>query len=197
MKIGLDFDGVTGYTTKLWVEKFNEKYQTSITTRNIDRWGFYEPLGITLNECMEIFGETWKDWKKLEPMEQDMWQKTRMLCNLGTVDIVTNASPDVRLQLEKWLGVHKISYNELIFSSSKWDLDYDVFIDDSPSNIEKIYKAGKIALVYNHAWNRDIKEKSNVFEHGACTYVDHDKGQIRRIYNLYHAIDFIKGIRFE
>lgn len=137
---------------------------------------------------MELFGETWRDWTKLEPMEQDMSQKTKMLQKLGTMDIVTNASPDVEPQLTKWLKYHYIHYDKLIFSSNKWELDYDVFIDDSPSNIQKIFGAGKIALVYNHAWNRGIQDISSM------TGIHFYCGGIQRVYNMYHAIDVLRKL---
>lgn len=189
MKIALDFDGVTAYTTKLWVQKFNDRYGKEVTTRAIDQWGFYEPLGITLNDCMELFSETWRDWQNLEPMEQDMWQKTKMLCNLGKTDIVTNAKPEAKEYLEMWLTKHNIHYNELVFSDKKWELDYNVFIDDSPSNIEKIYDAGKVALVYNHAWNRHMVDKSSINNNPLF-------GGIKRVYNMYHAIDILRNIKY-
>jgi len=66
----------------------------------------------------------------------------------------------------------------MVFSSHKFDLDYDIFIDDSPDNALEISKNNKICLLYNQPWNRDVLETQN----------------IRRVYNLYHAIDVIRDI---
>ncbi len=153
----------------------------------IDQWGFYEPLGITIEECMEIFEEAWRDWNLLEPMEQDMWQKTHMLCNLGKTDIVTNARPSAEESIKKWLVEHNIEYNELIFSKEKWKLDYDVYIDDSPSNLQKVFDEGKVALIYNQPWNRHVEEFEISLNHN---------GRIQRVYNLYDAIDVIRSLKY-
>ena len=80
---------------------------------------------------------------------------------------------------------HRIEFNELIFSEDKYNLDYDVFIDDSPENVTKAYEKHKQCLLYNQPWNRDISNK-----------IGSVMG-IRRVYNLYHAIDAIRELTID
>ena len=51
----------------------------------------------------------------------------------------------------------------------KADLDYDLFIDDSPLNAEKFTLKNKKFLLYNQPWNQNIQLKnvnriSNLFD---------------------------------
>ena len=41
----------------------------------------------------------------------------------------------------------------------KADLDYDVFIDDSPLNALKIIQQNKKIILYSQPWNQHISEK--------------------------------------
>ena len=182
MKIALDFDGVLSHTMKSWVKRYNKRKDkhANISVRDIDKWAFYESWGMTKEECFDIFDECWGDWRKLEPLEPDQWQKTKMLCNLGEMDIVTAVTEKFLPNIESWAICKGLHYNKIIHSSNKTDLDYDIFIDDSPKNIQEIFDAHKLALMYNQPWNRNVEELQN------------HKGGIIRIYNLYHAIDVIR-----
>jgi len=183
MKIALDFDGVLSHTMKSWVKNYNKgyskKYNKQISVRDIDKWAFYESWGMEKEECFDIFDQCWQDWEKLEPLEQDLWQKTKMLCNLGEVDIVTSVSERWLPEIECWLQCQGIHYNKLIHSDTKSDLDYDVYIDDSQMNIERVVGAGKIALMLNQPWNREVLTTDKII----------------RVYNLYHAIDVIRELQ--
>lgn len=179
MKIALDFDGVLSHTMKRWVAIYNGKpnKHADITIRDINEWAFFENWGMSVDECFEIFDECWNGWENLEPMEQDQWQKTKMLCNIGEVDIVTTVNESALPSIEKWLKHHDIRYNKIVHSKKKHELNYDVYIDDSPKNILEMEQAGKNVLAYNQPWNRHIK----------------DSHYVTRVYNLYHAIDVLRS----
>lgn len=188
MKLALDFDGCISDTMQSWVDKYNQKYygdltKDLITHRDIDVWAFYKKMGMTLDECMDIFSMAWSDWKNLEPMERHLAQKTKMLSNLCSVDIVTAVRPENLPDVKNWLAFHKISYGELVHSNEKEKLDYDIYIDDSESNAMKMLTAGKLVLLYNQPWNRNVP--NTIFG---------EVSSINRVYNMYHAIDIVRNI---
>jgi len=187
MKIALDFDGVLAHTMKRWCEVCNGLSNKAplVGVRDIEHWHFYKDFGLTKVEAFDIFDIVWQNWQKLEPMEPDLGQKTHMLNNLGQVDIVTSIHADKVLFIRQWLARHKIEFKELIFSEDKYNLDYDVFIDDSPENVTKAYENHKQCLLYNQPWNRDVPNKI-----GSVI-------GIRRVYNLYHAIDAIRELTID
>ena len=57
----------------------------------------------------------------------------------------------------------------------KADLDYDIFIDDSPLNVSNFLKHNKKVILYSQPWNKNISDD-----------------RIHRISNLSEAIKIIK-----
>jgi len=189
LKLALDFDGVLSDTIQSWVDHWNKDHKDDLskdlfTHRDVDMWGFYTKLGITLDECFKYFDKAWGDWKNLQPQERHLTQKTKMLNNLVDVDIVTAVQPEHLEDIRNWLSVHDIRYNKLVHSNDKEKLPYDIYIDDADRNIQKVFEAGKIGLLYNQAWNTDTYN----------AVADDHSGMITRVYNLYHAIDIVRGI---
>jgi len=197
MKISLDFDGVISDTINSWVDKYNNIYaydlQTDfITSRDIDKWGFYEKLNISQDTCFDIFSMAWGDWMNLKPMEPHLKQKTKMLNNLAPVDIVTAVQPEHLEDIEKWLKYHNITYNNLVHSTAKHELDYDIYIDDAVKNIQAVFDAGKHGLLLNQPWNVDMRDQQKPVMISNTKYKI--QGSITRVYNLYHAIDVVRDI---
>ncbi len=187
MKIALDFDGVLSHSMKRWVEIQNQTFKRKkITLRDVDVWAFYEKFGMTKEECFKIFDKVWGDWTKLIPMEHDLQQKTKMLSKLGEVDIVTTVIEGWIPNITKWLDRENISYNSVVHSEAKHELDYDIYIDDAVKNAEKMLDSGKTVLLYNQPWNHYYGD--TYFQKGTG-------GELYRIYNLYHAIDKINWIQ--
>jgi len=108
-------------------------------------------------------------------------QKMSTLSELcGRLDIVTANNPTNKEYLEQFLQKHKIKYDNIIFSEKKEELDYDVFIDDSPHNAKKIFDHGKSVFLYNQPWNVDVIPKKTEHTH------------LSRVYSLDHAIHILQ-----
>lgn len=186
MKLAIDFDNVLAHTTHLWVEICNHRDNgaRNISVRDVEKWDFWKDLGLDNKEAFDIFDITWESWEKIPPIESEIQQKTKMLSNLfeGKIDVVTSVKEGHKVAVHSWLAKHGIYYRDVVFSEKKHKLDYDIYIDDSPYNAIDIYKNKKLCLLYNQPWNREIPNKS-----GSIV-------GIRRVYNLYHAIDIIRDI---
>lgn len=181
MKIALDFDGVLGHTMDLWVNEFNKQHPSKKTTiEDIQKWSFFEsdPFNIDYKEAFEIFDYCWRHWEYIKPLEVDQWFKINELRKLGKVHLVSAVVKN-KDSIRKWLIAEGIDTDEVVFAQEKWKLNYDIFIDDSPTNASNIKKEGKICLLYDEAWNRDVKTN----------------GKIIRVYSLNHAISVIKGLK--
>ena len=84
----------------------------------------------------------WKRWETIPTTEKNLEKTTKKLLEFGTVDIVTAREQFTNVYVKDWLQFHNISYTNyvsVIDGTFKADLDYDLFIDDSPLNIQKIY----------------------------------------------------------
>ncbi len=187
MSIAIDFDGVLSDTVQKWIQIFNIHYSKKynnlqLSYNKITQWDFYQMYGISHEDSRQIFAQCWEQWDSLYPTEFMLSKKIEILSKLcGTLDIVTANNSTNYTYLEGFLHKHNIKYNTIIFEENKEKLDYDIFIDDSPVNAQKIFDAGKSVLLYNQPWNGDIisKEKNNVFIH--------------RVYSLDHAIHILQN----
>lgn len=177
MRIALDFDGVLSHTMKRWIE-VHQNGGGKMTLRDVDVWAFYEKFGMSKDECFAIFDQVWGNWDEIIPMEHDLNQKTKMLNNIGMVDIVTTVRKEFIPHITKWLEKEGVVYNKVIHSTAKHTLDYDVYIDDATKNAEQMLDAGKLVLLYNQPWNHQYNP---------------DNKKCVRVYNLYHAIDVLRN----
>lgn len=181
MKIALDFDGTLAYTQDLWVHEFNKQHPSKkAINSDVKSWGFFDkdPFNITTEEAFEIFDFCWRHWELMKPLEVDQGLKIEELKKLGKVHIVTSIIKN-KESIKKWLTEHEIQVDDTVFDQEKWKLGYDIYIDDSPIVAKEVDKVGKICLLYDQLWNRDVKDNKN----------------IKHVYNLNHAIDLIKRLK--
>ena len=81
--------------------------------------------------------------------------------------------------VKNWLKHNDISYDNyvsVIDGPMKADLDYDVFIDDSPLNAVKFLENNKKVILYSQPWNKHISNN-----------------ELFRISKLSEAIEIIKN----
>ncbi len=178
MRIALDVDGVLADVIVSWI-KYNRlgikkheiiKWEAwELFKPEMDRYAFYKELDL----C-------WEEWMSVPTTEENLSSMTESLSNLGTVDIVTARNPQTNSSVKLWLDYHNISYDKyvsVISGPAKADLDYDVFIDDSPINVARFLKNNKRIILYSQPWNQDINDE-----------------RIHRVSNLSEAIKKIKTI---
>lgn len=182
MKISLDFDSVLSNTMISWVEKYNGQKGAKYTKANVTSWEFWEQTEFKMShaDANKIFEELWKDWKNLPTTEDNHSLTTSKLSELGIIDVVTDGSEDHLQFKKKWLDKHKINYRELVPAKKhKEEMDYDVFIDDSPSLAEALNKIDKTCILYHQEWNKHV-----------------DGERIYRINKLIEALQIIKSKKF-
>lgn len=56
----------------------------------------------------------------------------------------------------EWLDKNEIPVDDIAFTDQKTDIDADVYIDDSPSNIRNLRAAGKTVIIFDQKYNRDF-----------------------------------------
>lgn len=60
------------------------------------------------------------------------------------------------LQTVEWLEKRGIPYWDLCFMAEKSSVDADVYVEDSPRNIEALRATGKHVIVFQNSTNRDL-----------------------------------------
>lgn len=173
IKVALDFDNVLADTMSAWIKIYNKKYSKVIEKSDIIKWKFWSLLKIQREEAYEIFGLVWANWEELHPTEENIGLKIDKLNASCELDIVTSAQGDVK----DWLKLNDVKYNNLIYTSEKAKLDYDIFIDDSPDEALKISKNERLCFLYDQPWNSNIRGR-----------------KIARVRNLVEATELVKTV---
>jgi beta-phosphoglucomutase-like phosphatase (HAD superfamily) len=60
------------------------------------------------------------------------------------------------VQTLEWLETHGIPYWDLCFMAAKSSVDADVYVEDSPKNIEALRAAGREVIVFQNSTNRNL-----------------------------------------
>ena len=160
MKIALDVDGVIADVIQSWLN-YNNSIRQKITKREISDWDFWKKFKINRYDFYAELSSCWKDWSSIPSTEENLSITTKSLSELGQVDIVTARERSTDSFVKNWLVYHDISFDNyvsVIDGPMKSDLDYDIFIDDSPLNALKIIQQKKKVILYSQPWNQYILE---------------------------------------
>lgn len=161
MKIALDVDGVLADVIKSWLI-YNNSIRSTISKHEITDWEFWKKFQINPFVFYNELSYCWKDWKSVPPTENNLSEITKNLANLGQVDIVTARERSTDIFVKNWLNHHDIqfeNYVSVIDGPMKADLDYDIFIDDSPLNAQKFLKKNRKVIMYSQPWNQHFSDK--------------------------------------
>ena len=179
MKIALDVDGVLADVIQSWLN-YNNSIRQEISKQEISEWDFWKKFKINRYDFYTELSSCWENWMSVPPTETNLSLTTKNLSKIGQVDIVTARERSTDSFVKNWLNHYDISYDNyvsVIDGPMKADLDYDVFIDDSPLNALKIIQQKKKIILYSQPWNQHILED-----------------QIHRVSNLSEAIEEINSV---
>jgi len=145
MKIALDVDGVLADVIQSWLN-YSNSIRDKILKHEITDWDFWKKHQINRYDFYAELSSCWKNWKSIPPTEDNLSLVTQNLSEIGQVDIVTARECSTDSFVKNWLEYYDVSYDNyvsVIDGPMKSDLDYDVFIDDSPLNALKIIQQKK------------------------------------------------------
>ena len=178
MKIALDVDGVLADVILSWLN-YSNSIRPKISKHDVTDWDFWKKFKINRYDFYAELSSCWKNWQSIPPTEKNLSSVTKSLLDIGQVDIVTAREHSTDSFVKEWLTYHDISYDNyvsVIDGPMKANLDYDVFIDDSPLNALKILQRNKKIILYSQPWNLNISDN-----------------RIHRIVNLSDTIEKIKS----
>ncbi|AFS79972.1 hypothetical protein NKOR_00240 [Candidatus Nitrosopumilus koreensis AR1] len=158
MKIALDVDGVLADVIQLWLN-YSNSIRPEIQKHDITDWDFWKKFEINRYDFYAELSSCWKNWISIPPTEENLASITKNLSDLGQVDVVTARERSTDSFVKNWLKHHKISFDNyvsVIDGPMKADLDYDVFIDDSPLNAQKFLQNKKKVILYSQPWNQHV-----------------------------------------
>ena len=160
-RIALDVDGVLADVMQAWLRMTNPGRLGPLSKSDMTGWDFWSRYGVKKRDFYAQLDACWNEWDSLPPTEPDLARATEVLSRMGAVDIVTARSPATNRHVRMWLKLHNISYRRSVHVAAghmKADLDYDVFIDDSPVNAEAFLRNGKRVILYTQPWNTTVAD---------------------------------------
>jgi len=196
MKIALDVDGVLADIIFVWLDDYNKTHNKSITKEDTDKWDFWKNLGYDKYRFYDDLSRCWSKWMDVPPMEQNLAAASEKLNSVGTVDIVTARDAGSTQYVKQWLVHHGIKYNEYVAvlrGSDKADLDYDVFIDDSPLYVVDMASRGRNVLLYDQPWNKSVIDSKIVRIKKLEEAVDIISDMPRKFGSQYRMQSFLDG----
>ena len=161
LKIAVDLDGVLAEAMIAWCELYNKRYGQSISLEDIRAWNVWKIVKIPHDAFFRILDDAWLEWEKIPPTEEGVGEQVRLLHEFGKVDVVTGRSPRTVPSAKEWLKAHRVPYDRFVRTESnlaKINLNYDVFVDDSPELMELIAsRSTALGILYTRPWNRDTQ----------------------------------------
>ena len=160
MRIALDVDGVLADVIESWLG-YSNSIRPEISKEEMTDWDFWRKHGIDQYDFYKELNSCWNDWESIPPTEEGLSSATERLSELGRVDIVTARERSTDPFVRSWLDHHGISYDDyvsVIHGPMKAELDYDVFIDDSPLNAQEFLKRDKRMILYTQPWNLHVSD---------------------------------------
>ena len=161
LKIAVDLDGVLAEAMIVWCDLYNKRYGGALTVEDIRGWDVWKILNIPHDRFFRLLDDAWRDWEKMPPTEPDVGKQVGLLREFAAVDIVTGRSIRTVSQAKQWLKAHAVPYDRFVRTESnlaKINLNYDVFVDDSPELMELIASKSKaLGILYTRPWNRDTQ----------------------------------------
>lgn len=158
MRIGVDLDGVLAEHVSHLLEYLRKRTLISgdLTKSSITHWD-YEILG---RKFKDVFEEHLKlaDFVESMPTVEGAVESVNELYKKHYICIVT-ARPNYSYESTlKWLLSNGFKYHDFVCNVGlgRIELNIDVLIDDSPTYTLGFVKKGKIAILFDQPWNRNL-----------------------------------------
>jgi 5'(3')-deoxyribonucleotidase len=164
--LGVDLDGVCadfyGRMREIAAEWFEVKPEklTKMVSHGLREWGIQSDEQY---QSLHRFAVTQRDLFKTEPMIPGTRKYLRKLSDEGyRIRIITHRlfihyfhETAVRQTIE-WLDHHGVPYWDLCFMKEKDQVGADIYIEDSPGNLERLRKRHHFAICFANSTNRHI-----------------------------------------
>ena len=161
MRLGIDLDGVVADFNAGWVGRYNREFEASLTTDMVDSW---DAMGdITHFESLKGFwewaenGEGASVFRHLDPYPGALETLDRLAANHQIV--VISAKFEWALHdTYAWIADNKLPTREVHITYAKWRVPCDVYLDDSPHQIEELSRnrPESVECRFIRPWNEPV-----------------------------------------
>ncbi|MEN8114554.1 MAG: hypothetical protein ABFS21_09210 [Actinomycetota bacterium] len=161
MRLGIDLDGVVADFATGWVSRYNDEFDSNVSSEQINHW---DAMGdLTHFESMGAFwrwaarGDHGSVFRHLDTYPGALETLKRLKRNHEIV--IITAKPDWAVHdTFAWMADHKIPTREIHITEAKWRVPCDVYLDDSPRQIDELHRNRPEAVVcrFVRPWNEPV-----------------------------------------
>jgi 5'(3')-deoxyribonucleotidase len=163
IRVSLDIEGVLADISTPVINLYNEIHGTNWKVDDIKDWEF-KSINADVHEMMALFNRVWIERDQEIGFEGDTALAGKLAVIKG-LEIVTSRT-GVDSQLGFFLERNGLGEVPLVINpptKEKTELQYSVYIDDSPVLAEEIAKTeGKILILVDRPWNRDVPKSDRM-----------------------------------
>jgi 5'(3')-deoxyribonucleotidase len=179
VRVALDIEGVIADITTPVLKLYNEMHGTNWKAEDVTDWGF-KSINTGAHEVLPLFNRVW-----IERHGEIRYEANSRLINelrtICEVDIVTSRT-GVDDQIVSFVNSNGLSSVPIVIhppTSEKTVLNYDVYIDDSPTLADAVVKSDHgVLLLVDRPWNR-----SNVPENDRIMRVADTNAAVKEIFS--------------
>ena len=183
LRLAIDLDGVVADFNGGWMRAYNEAYGTELTPDQVTFWdGLHE---LTHFEDMGAFWRWASDhgghsvFRHLEVYDGAV-EALRRLNRRGHDIVVITSKPDWAIHdTLEWLADHRIPTREIHITDDKYEIDCDVYLDDSPYKLPEYVRERPDRLVcrFVRPWNEPVDGAVDVesWEEFEAVVSDHER----------------------
>lgn len=191
IRLGIDLDGVVANFIDGWMMRYNMEYGTSLTEDQVDHWDAAHEL--THFQDMSDF---WQ-WAGASGNGPTVFRNLRTYPGaLTTLNELATCHDIVILTMKpdwaghdtfSWIADNHIPTREVHLIRDKWNVDCDIYLDDSPYVLSGLVakRPNSIVCRFVRPWNEPVPGAINVhnwdefLELVAREKGDHDCGEIQ------------------
>lgn len=161
MRLGIDLDGVVANFTRGWIERYNREHGTTLREDDATTWGAM--LDIAHFADMDEFwswaanGEGPSIFRHLEPYPGAV-AALHHLHRSHEIVIITMKPDFAHDDTREWLADADVPYDELHITEEKWRVSCDVYLEDSPAQLEELARErpDRVVCRFVRPWNSPV-----------------------------------------
>jgi 5'(3')-deoxyribonucleotidase len=163
LRLGIDLDGVVADFNRGWTQAYNDRFGAQLGPEMVTTWD--SPLELTHFPDMLAFWGWARDhgghsvFRHLEPYPTAL-DALRALDMAGHAIVIITAKPDWAINdTLQWLAEHGLPTREIHITEAKHTVSCDVYLDDSPAQVERITAARAATATvcrFVRAWNDPV-----------------------------------------